>query len=63
MLANAGVNVGEVVLAKDSFDAGDFGFGLLSAAAGLGLMLGSLAAASLARAARRSRFVYGARSP
>ena len=31
MLANAGVNVGEIFLAKDVFDAGDFGFGYLVA--------------------------------
>lgn len=39
--ANAGVNVAEVVLAKEVFGAGDFGFGLLAAAAGLGLVIGS----------------------
>ena len=42
MLANAGVNVSEVVLAKDVFSAGDFGYGLLVAATGLGLVVGSL---------------------
>lgn len=41
--ANAGVNVAEVVLAKEVFEAGDFGFGLLAASAGLGLVMGSLA--------------------
>ena len=35
MLGNAGVNVGEVVLAKVSFNAGDFGYGLLLADRGL----------------------------
>lgn len=40
--ANAGVNVAEVVLAKEVFAAGDFGFGLLAASAGLGLVIGSL---------------------
>jgi MFS family permease len=44
ILGNAGVNVAEVKLAKVSFDAGDFGFGLLLASAGLGVVLGSLAA-------------------
>ena len=29
MLASAGINVAEVFLAKDTFDAGDFGYGLL----------------------------------
>jgi MFS family permease len=42
MLGNAGVNVAEVVLAKDVFSAGDFGYGLLLAAAGVGLVVGSL---------------------
>jgi MFS family permease len=58
MLANAGVNVAEVVLAKVSFDAGDFGFGLLVAAAGLGLAGGSLAAGPLLER-RPTREVYG----
>src|SRR5512133_2076015 len=44
MLGNAGVNVGEVVLAKVSFSAGDFGYGLMLATAGFGLVLGSLSA-------------------
>lgn len=42
MLANAGVNVAEVVLAKDVFDAGDFGYGILVAGTGTGLVIGSL---------------------
>jgi MFS family permease len=42
MLANAGVNVSEVVLAKEVFSAGDFGYGALVAATGLGLVIGSL---------------------
>jgi MFS family permease len=46
MLANAGVNVAEIVLAKVSFDAGSFGFGLLFAGAGVGLVVGSLYAAT-----------------
>jgi MFS family permease len=36
------VNVAEVVLAKEVFDAGDFGYGLLAGATGVGLTLGSL---------------------
>jgi MFS family permease len=44
MLANAGVNVSEIVLAKDVFKAGDFGFGLLVSATGVGLVVGSLLA-------------------
>ncbi len=44
MLATAGANVAEIVLAKDTFDAGDFGYGLLVGVTGLGLALGSLLA-------------------
>ena len=58
MIANAGVNVSEVVLAKISFHAGDFGFGLLVATAGFGLAAGSLAAGPLLER-RRTREVYG----
>src|SRR5207244_1601542 len=39
MLANAGVNVSEVVLAKVSFNAGSFGFGLLWAGSGVGFVV------------------------
>jgi MFS family permease len=46
MLANAGINVAEVVLAKVAFAggeiSGDVAFGLLWAASGLGLLVGSL---------------------
>ena len=46
MLANAGINVAEIVLAKVAFASGhvsgDVAFGLLFAASGLGLLLGSL---------------------
>jgi MFS family permease len=44
MLAIALGNVSEVVLAKVSFNAGDFGFGLLWAATGLGAVIGALLA-------------------
>ena len=47
MLASAGVNVAEVVLAKEAFGAGDFGYGLLVGSTGVGLALGSLVAGSL----------------
>ena len=47
MLANAHVNVAEVALAKVSFDAGDVGLGVMMASAGLGLVLGSVAAGGL----------------
>jgi predicted MFS family arabinose efflux permease len=42
MAGSAGVSVAEVVLAKDVFDAGDAGYGLMLGAMGLGLVLGSL---------------------
>jgi MFS family permease len=42
MLANAGVNVSAVVISTEVFDGGDFGYGLLVAATGLGLVVGSL---------------------
>jgi MFS family permease len=58
MVGNAAVNVGEVFLAKDSFRAGDFGFGLLYGASGVGLVAGSFAAAMLESRARVSR-LYG----
>lgn len=46
MLGNAGVNVAEVALAKVSFHAGDFGYGLMLASAGIGVVLGSLGVGS-----------------
>jgi MFS family permease len=46
MLATAGANVAEVVLAKETFDAGDFGYGLLVGVTGVGLAFGSLLAGS-----------------
>ncbi len=48
MLGSACVDVGEVVLAKSSFHAGDFGFGLLFGAGGLGLAIGSWGGGRLA---------------
>jgi MFS family permease len=48
LVGTAGVNVAEVSLAKVSFDAGDLGFGLLMAAAGAGLVAGSLSAGTFA---------------
>jgi MFS family permease len=50
-LAMAGfgaVEVGQVFIAKDSFGAGDFGYGLLYGAVGMGLVVGSLAGGPLA---------------
>ena len=48
MLGVACINVGEVVIAKSSFNAGDFGFGLLFGASGVGLAVGSFAGGMLA---------------
>jgi len=42
MLGIAGTNVAEIVLAKVTFDAGSFGFGLLWAGSGAGMVIGSL---------------------
>lgn len=47
VLGHGFVNVAEVSLAKDTFAAGDFGFGVLFAAFGLGLAGGSLGAAAV----------------
>jgi MFS family permease len=44
MLAVGNSDVAEVELAKVAFDSGNFGFGVLMAASGLGLILGSLGA-------------------
>jgi MFS family permease len=60
MLAIAGANVSEVVLAKDAFDAGDFGYGLLVGATGLGLALGSLFAGSFLETRALSTVYAGA---
>lgn len=46
MVAIAGVNVAEIVLAREAFNAGAFGFGLLWSATGVGLVAGSLTAAA-----------------
>ena len=46
MVAIAGVNVAEIILAKEAFHAGAFGFGLLWSATGIGLVAGSLSAAA-----------------
>jgi MFS family permease len=59
MFHNGLVNVAEVALAKVSFEAGSFGFGLMWAFSGIGLVVGSLLAASwLDR--RGMTFVYTA---
>ncbi|MDQ3778123.1 MAG: MFS transporter, partial [Actinomycetota bacterium] len=59
MLASAGVNVAEVVLAKEVFDSGDVGYGLLVGATGVGLAVGSLVVGSLLEH-RALAWVYGA---
>ena len=62
MLANAGVNVAEIKLAKVSFDAGDFGFGLLVGSAGLGVALRKPLGGHLGRAPRRCPVCTGSGS-
>jgi MFS family permease len=58
MLAVGNSDVAEIELAKVSFDSGNFGFGLLMATSGLGLILGSLGAAwAIARFG--TAFAYG----
>jgi MFS family permease len=47
MISTGLTNVGEIFLAKDSFNAGDFGYGLLFGALGAGLVLGSLGSPSV----------------
>jgi MFS family permease len=44
IVGNAAINVAEVVFAKDSLGTGNGGYGVLVAASGVGLLLGSLAA-------------------
>ena len=48
MLSVACINVGEVVIAKSSFNAGSFGFGLLAGSSGVGLAIGSFIGGMLA---------------
>jgi len=59
MVANGGVNVSEIVLARKAFDAGAFGFGLLWSATGVGLVVGSLFAGGWLERSELSR-VYPA---
>jgi MFS family permease len=58
-LAAGGANVTEIFLAKNTFSAGDVGYGLLYGAMGGGLVVGSLASAS-ALARHGVSHVYGA---
>jgi len=65
-LAVGGTNVSEIFLAKNTFDAGDFGYGLLYSGIGAGLVLGSfgsppaLRRLGVARAYALSLLVMGA---
>jgi MFS family permease len=59
MLATGGINVAEVELAKVSFNAGSFGYGLLWAGSGAGAVIGSLYAATWLEQ-RSVSFVYAA---
>jgi MFS family permease len=56
--AIAAINTTEVFLAKDSFGAGDFGYGLLFGSIGLGLAVGGLAAGTIVEQ-RSIAVVYG----
>jgi predicted MFS family arabinose efflux permease len=58
MVGCAFVNVGQVFLAKNVFHAGDFGYGLLFGAAGVGLVLGNVAGATL-ESRLRMNLLYG----
>lgn len=57
-VATAGVNVSEVVFAKDSLGAGNIGLGVLVAATGVGLIVGSLLASTVIGSLGMTR-VYG----
>jgi MFS family permease len=58
MLTNAGVNVGEIFLAKVSFGSGDFGYAMLWVGVGVGQVIGALYAATWLEH-RNVSFVYG----
>jgi MFS family permease len=49
MIALASVNLAEIFLAKQTLGSGDFGFGLLWSASGVGLVVGALAANTVVR--------------
>ncbi len=59
MVAIAAINTNEVFLARDTFHGGDFGFGLLFGATGLGLAVGSLGGGRAVEV-RSVGLVYGA---
>jgi MFS family permease len=57
LLGSAAINVAEVFFAKDTLDAGDVGFGVIVAASGVGLAIGSyLAAPSLGKVGLRRHY-------
>jgi MFS family permease len=58
-LAAGAINVGEILLAKETFGAGTAGFGLLASCCGAGLVLGSFLSARLLEG-RDSVRLYGA---
>ena len=58
MVAIAAINTNEVFLARDSFRAGDWGYGLLFGATGVGLAFGSLGGGRAVEV-RPLGFVYG----
>ena len=57
LAAGGAVNVGEIFLAKETFDAGDLGFGLLWTGTGIGFVVGGLVASGWI-AARGVAHVY-----
>ncbi|HEX4746760.1 MAG TPA: MFS transporter [Gaiellaceae bacterium] len=58
LLGTGAVNVAEVVFAKDTLGAGDFGYGVLIAASGVGLAIGSfLSAPALGKVGLRRNYV------
>jgi MFS family permease len=58
-VATAAVNVAEIVLAKEELDAGNVGYGILVAATGVGLIIGSFFAGQVITSVGMTR-VYGA---
>ena len=58
LVGTGGVNVAEVVFAKNTLDAGDIGYGALVAASGVGLAIGSfLSAPALGKVGLRRNYV------
>jgi MFS family permease len=59
LLGSAAINVAEVVFAKDTLESGNVGFGILVAASGVGLAIGSyLAAPSLGALGLRRHYTF-----